>query len=381
MSVFITDEEKAAPAMSALATTLSESASPLRSNILTGLLEAAKGRKRITQPQAWPAAYQKLITDPDENVRQKTQALALLFGSTASLDELRARLKNPATPVKSRRTALQSLVTQRDSPTLLILLEIAKTNDPLRIDAITALSHFDAPSIPTSLLDLLPNLNPDEKSAALTTLVSRPSNIEALLKSIDSGKLPTSTITAPLASLVHAAKRDDFNQWLSKNWGSLQPSDAERLAEIERYRKFLSTDAILRADPKNGAAIYQRTCSACHILFGKGGNIGPHLPGNFTDTDYLLQNILDPDAIIGKDYQQTHITTKSGNLVAGVLTAEDDQTLTLKTLAAPITLNKNDIAKRELTTRSMMPTGLLNSLTETEVRDLFLYLRQSQPPK
>jgi putative membrane-bound dehydrogenase-like protein len=381
MSVFITDEEKAAPAMSALATTLSESASPLRSNILTGLLEAAKGRKRITQPQAWPAAYQNLITDPDENVRQKTQALALLFGSTASLDELRARLKNSATPVESRRTALQSLVTQRDSPTLPILLEIAKTNDPLRIDAITALSHFDDPSIPTSLLDLLPTLNPDEKSAALTTLVSRPSNIEALLKSIDSGKLPTSTITAPLANLIHAAKRDDFNQWLSKNWGSLQPSDAERLAEIERYRKFLGTEAILRADPKNGAAIYQRTCSACHILFGKGGNIGPHLPGNFTDTDYLLQNILDPDAIIGKDYQQTHITTKSGNLLAGVLTAEDDQTLTLKTLAAPITLNKNDIAKRELTTRSMMPTGLLNSLTETEVRDLFLYLRQSHPPK
>lgn len=62
---------------------------------------------------------------------------------------------------------------------------------------------------------------------------------------------------------------------------------------------------------KNGRAIFLRTCSACHPLFGQGGHIGPELPGNFTDSDYLLQNILDPYAIIGRDYQQTFITLSS----------------------------------------------------------------------
>src|SRR5207237_539141 len=83
---------------------------------------------------------------------------------------------------------------------------------------------------------------------------------------------------------------------------------------IERYKKFLSTAAILRADVKHGREVFERTCAVCHTLFGKGGKIGPELPGNFTDVDYLLQNIIDPNAIIGKDYQQIFITTKDGAL-------------------------------------------------------------------
>jgi putative heme-binding domain-containing protein len=96
--------------------------------------------------------------------------------------------------------------------------------------------------------------------------------------------------------------------------------------------------------------------------------------------DDLLQNILDPNAIIGRDYQQTFIKLRNGNLVAGVITGEDEGTLTLKTLAAPVTILKSDIATRELSPLSMMPVGLLNSLEEPEVRDLFLYLRQSGEP-
>ena len=67
-------------------------------------------------------------------------------------------------------------------------------------------------------------------------------------------------------------------------------------------------------------------------------------------------------------------------MVAGVATAEDERTLTLKTLAIPVTVAKENIAKRELSPFSMMPAGLLNALEEPEVRDLFLYLRQSKAP-
>ena len=115
-------------------------------------------------------------------------------------------------------------------------------------------------------------------------------------------------------------------------------------------------------------------------MFGQGGHIGPDLPGNFTDVDYLLQNILDPNAVIGRDFQQTFITTKDGGMLVGVVTQEDDSSVTLKTLAAPVVVPKDTIAKRELSPNSMMPVGLLNTLEEPEVRDLFLYLRQSKAP-
>ena len=153
---------------------------------------------------------------------------------------------------------------------------------------------------------------------ALTTLFARPASIEALI-----------------ARLIQGVQRKDFDSWLTKNFGALNQSNAERQAEIVRYRKFLSDESILTADVKNGRAIFLRTCSACHTLFGQAGHIGPEVPGNFSDSDYLLQNILDPYAIIGRDYQQTFIT--------------------LKTLAASVTLPKDSIAKRELSPQSKEP--------------------------
>jgi putative heme-binding domain-containing protein len=220
-----------------------------------------------------------------------------------------------------------------------------------------------------------------EKTAALNTLVARRESALALMAAFDARQIPLKDLGASLARLMQSLQQEDIDQWLNKNFGALNQSNAARLEEIERYGRFLGTEAILSADVKNGQALYQRTCAACHEIFGEGGHIGPELPGNYTDLDYLLRNVLDPNAEIGRDFQQTYITTKSGNLIVGVLINEDAKSLTLKTLASPITIALDDIAKRELSPLSMMPEGLLNSLQEQEVRDLFLYLRQSFYPK
>ncbi len=374
------DDMESAASMAALLDVLQDAETAMRSRILTGMSDAARGRQRIAEPQGWTAAYEKLRTDDDKTVRQKTRELALLFGSSAALDELRAQFIDTSAPLDARLDALNALVTQRDAATLPPLLGMIGGAGPLRVRALEALATYDDPRIAPGLLDAYPSLSAEEKTTALNTLVARPTSIEALMAAIDAGKLPSKDITAQVARLIQAVKREDFDQWLVKNWGSLQQSDAARLEEIERFRKFLGTEAILQADVKNGKAIYERTCSACHVMFSQGGNIGPHLPGNFTDTDYLLQNILDPNAVIGRDYQQTFITTKDGNIVAGVVAEEDERTVTLKTLGAPVSVAKENIAKRELSPYSMMPAGLLNALSEPEVRDLFLYLRQSEEP-
>jgi putative heme-binding domain-containing protein len=366
--------------MGALTGVLVSADSATRDSILRGLLEAAKGRQRLTEPEGWPAVYQALAGDPSQDVRRQARALALLFGSAAALDEVRAVLADKSAKYENRREALEALVVQRDSATLESLLAILADASALRIDALRALASYDDPRIPPQLIAAYPSLAAEEKSIALTTLLSRPASIAELLAAFDTKAIPAQDLTAPLARMIQGAKREDFDQWLVKNWGSLKQSDAEVLAEIERYNKFLGEEAILRADVKNGRAVYERTCSACHNMFGKGGHIGPELPGNFKDVDYLLQNILDPNAIIGRDFQQTFITTKDGNLLTGVVTQEDELTLTLKTLAATVTLTKESITKRELSPYSMMPAGLLGTLQEPEVRDLFLYLRQAQEP-
>jgi putative heme-binding domain-containing protein len=114
---------------------------------------------------------------------------------------------------------------------------------------------------------------------------------------------------------------------------------------------------------------------------GVGAKIGPELPGAFGDIDYLLQNILDPNAIIGKDYQQNLVETKDGQTLAGIMAGDDANTLTLKTLAGPVTIQKKEITKQTLLELSLMPEALLAGRSTEDVRDLFVYLaRHGQVP-
>jgi putative heme-binding domain-containing protein len=163
---------------------------------------------------------------------------------------------------------------------------------------------------------------------------------------------------------------------MAKNWGAVRTSPADKQAQIAKLKTFISTDSILHADVSRGRAIFTQTCAICHTLFGYGAKIGPELPGAFEDIDYLLLNIVDPDAIIGKDYQQVLIHTKDGQTLSGIIAADDATAVSLKSLGGGVTVQRADIASMEVSPHSLMPEGLITALDEESVRDLFLYLRQ-----
>ena len=79
------------------------------------------------------------------------------------------------------------------------------------------------------------------------------------------------------------------------------------------------------------------------------------MPGAFEDIDYLLQNIVDPNAIIGKDYQQTVVQMKKGETLIGIVGAQDSSSLTLKTLGGTVTVQRGDIAQLTVLDTSLMP--------------------------
>jgi len=48
-------------------------------------------------------------------------------------------------------------------------------------------------------------------------------------------------------------------------------------------------------------------CAACHTLYGEGGKVGPDLTGGGRDNlDYLLENIVDPSAVVTADFRMSH---------------------------------------------------------------------------
>ena len=117
-------------------------------------------------------------------------------------------------------------------------------------------------------------------------------------------------------------------------------------------------------------------CGQCHSLFGEGAKIGPDLTGaQRANLDYVLENLIDPNAIVGQNYQMTVATLDDGRVVSGVIESENDATVTLKTTSGKITLSRSEIEELHTSPVSMMPEGQLEKLAFDELRDLVAYLR------
>ena len=350
----------------------------VQANILRGMNASLQGQRGVTVPAAWPALYEKLKASPNEEVRQQAQALAAAFGGGSALDGLRKTLADSAAKPDARHAALDSLLAAKDALTLPLLLDLVRAPGPLRAAALRGLAAYEDARIPTQILVAYPALDTAEKNDALGTLLARAASARVLIASIDAKKFERSAITAPLARQLQGLHDADIDAWLEKNWGAVRTTSADTQKQIATFNKFLTTDSILRANASHGRALFAQSCAICHNMFGEGAKIGPELPGSFEDVDYLLQNIIDPNAIIGKDYQQTFVETKDGRMVSGVLASDDADIVTLKTLAGPAKVSRADIKSIEVSPNSLMPAGLLNALDEDSVRDLFLYLRQRQ---
>ncbi len=363
-----------------LVTTLGKMENPVvQASLLKGMKDSLQGQRGIPAPKGWDDIVAKLKSSPDEAVRARLQELSVIFGGGAAMDEMRAKLADAAAPVDARRQALDSLVAQRDAGALESILKIAGETGPLREPALRGLAGFDDARIAPLLTGQFPKLDTVERRAAMQTLLAHASGARAFLAAIDAGNIPRAELTAPLARQLDGLKDADVSAWLAKKWGAVSAPNEDKQKLIAKFKEFTSIEAIGRADANRGRALFTQTCAVCHTMFGTGGRIGPELTGGYGDIDYLLNNILDPNALIGKDYQQTFVKTKDGQTVAGIVTQDTDSAITLRNLAGEsVTVQKGDVASTEVSPLSMMPEGLLTAMDEESVRDLFCYLGQKQ---
>ena len=161
-------------------------------------------------------------------------------------------------------------------------------------------------------------------------------------------------------------------------WGPIDGISADKEAAFAKYRELLSEKAVSDARPNHGRLVFKRTCAVCHKLYGEGGQIGPDITGaNRTNLEYILGNVLTPSAVIQDAYKMHLILTDEGRVYSGVPADEDERQLRLRvaTQDEPVVIPKSKIESREIAPVSMMPDGILNTLSDTEVLDLVAYLK------
>jgi putative heme-binding domain-containing protein len=134
------------------------------------------------------------------------------------------------------------------------------------------------------------------------------------------------------------------------------------------------------SDLHAGQAVFKKICGQCHVLFGEGGKIGPELTGsNRRDLNYLLENIMDPSAVMAKEYQPWIVRTVDDQVFTGLLKEATASSIRLQTATEEVVIYTEDIDEKKQSDQSMMPADLLSPLSEAEIKALFDYLRSSGP--
>ncbi len=136
-----------------------------------------------------------------------------------------------------------------------------------------------------------------------------------------------------------------------------------------------------RAD--QGAIVYSRVCSACHMIGDVGKDFGPKLDdvgGRYTKQD-IVKHILWPNEAIAKGYETVQVLTLDGQVFNGFILKETEESLSLGVATSDgkgreQVIAKDDIEVRKEMKASSMPEGLAKTISPGEFLDLLEYLSQ-----
>lgn len=347
---------------------------PLTAATLLGMHTALQARRQVAMPKGWESVYDRLAASQDPEIRKRAMLLALVFGDQHARNMLRDLVADSQADPTARVQAIEALV-QAKAPDLAPLLHGLLDSEPVRVAALRALAAIDHDGTPAAILERYGRLDAASRQEALATLSARARFAVALVDAIEAGTVPRPDVSAFHIQQLQNLKSEDLQKRLASVWGVARPTAADRVALIAQFKQQLTPDKLAQADVGHGRAVFARTCAACHTLFDAGGKIGPELTGaQRSNLDYVLSNALDPSAVVARDYQMTLVQTSDGRVLSGIIKREDDFSLEVQSATELVVVPKGEIESRQSTSSSMMPEGLLLSLSSDEVRDLVAYL-------
>jgi putative membrane-bound dehydrogenase-like protein len=364
-----------AEALDALILAARGNADPARQRvILKGMQAGLKGRRQVPMPDRWTEAYRGFSRSTDREVQSRALNLAVTFGDPNAFEQMRTLVADPGVSAAERQSALTSLLDAKDKQ-LAPILQRVLSEPALRGAALRGLAAYDDAKTPDLVLKLFPSLNSAEKRDALNTLSARPAYAVALLDAIATKKVAAADVSADVVRQLRNLKNKDVERRIGEVWGVVRDTPADRARMIVEYRKKLLGPGP-QPDVALGRAVFAKTCQQCHVLYGVGGKVGPEITGsNRADLNYLLENILDPSAVIPKEYAATVLEMKDGRVLTGIVKDETADSLTVVTANETLTLPVREIETRVPSKQSMMPDDQLKPFSDREVRSLIAYLQ------
>lgn len=341
-----------------------------RRDVLEGMALGFAGIRKVSPPKAWKDYAADFIGTDEILVKR----LDVLFGDGVALAEVRKIALDGKAELTQRKAALESLI-EANPPDLRSVCEQLLKVRFLNPVAARGLGRFDDPAVGVLLTKEYKSFHLSEKPIAMEVMASRPAFASAMLDAMAAGAIPRGDLSAGQARQIRGYEKPELTKKLNAAWGEYRDSPKDKADLMAKLKGELTATRVAEGNKAAGRALFDKNCSACHRMFGSGAEIGPDLTGSDRrNIDYLLSNIVDPSAVVTKDFQMTVLRMKDGHSLSGIVTSQNDQTVTLQTATVKVTVPKAEIDDRQQSTQSLMPDGLLQPLTPEQIRDLVAYL-------
>jgi len=339
---------------------------------------ALKDEASVPQPEAWPQAQGRFAKATDPALVNSADQLSALFGDKAVLARMRKVLADDAQPQPRRQFAFDLLKRANDPEATPIFARLLNL-EAFRSAVIPLLARSDDPSTAADLMSRFEGFNPTDRIAALTSLTSRSALALPLIRAVQAGKFDRKYLSALQVRQMRNLHDAEVDRLLDEAWGKVNDSSDAMKATIARLKQAYTAAPMWAYDANAGHETFNQVCAVCHALNGVGGKLGPDLAGSWRNgLDYFLENIVDPNAVVGENYQLHILTKKDGSVVSGILDQESATSITLRTTGDPVIVAKADLKDHQKLAQSLMPPGLLEAMPERKVLELLKFLTSKQ---
>jgi len=244
---------------------------------------------------------------------------------------------------------------------------------------LNSLQGYESADVALKTIEAYHTFSADSKLTAQSLLSSRPQWTLQLLDQVTQKKIPKASIGRDtiLKMLLH----DDsvVREKVQNTFGEQANATSEQLQT--RITSLVQVISEAAGNPYDGKPLFLQHCGKCHKLFTDGGNIGPDLTSfKRDDLQNMLLNIANPSISIRKGFENYAILTLDGRVLTGFIDDQDSRVVVLQGPDGQRTVvNRQHIDEMHAIARSIMPEGILKMLSPQQIRDLFAYLRSSQP--
>jgi putative heme-binding domain-containing protein len=312
---------------------------------------------------------------------RRDAALYTRLALEAGLDEAYRYLISqlaPGDPAPRLLERLAILIDYARDDCIPAVLALAADGQPEEVRAATlsVLQRFSSETITAAMLRNYPRMSESLKSRTRDLFFSRPQSSLAFLQLVEDMRIDPAQVPLDQLRRLSLFQSDQIDAAVRKHWGNIQPgTPEEKLADMRRFNNDLRAGS---GDAARGHELFKKHCAVCHKLQGEGVALGPDLTNTVKgDQDSLLASIVDPGAVVRREFLSFVVVTKTGVVHAGLMAEQDAASLTLVDARNQRTrISRDDIDEINESPTSLMPERMLEQLSPQELRDLFAYLRK-----